>query len=243
MPKKKERERFHFDQLRKALPNIPAIDATETEAPDFLLIAPGIRLGIEVTAFDLPPASGERPGKEIRSLRERVVSMAEGIYRQAGGPALYVSVIFSSTLQLSKEQVRPMAAALADVILSRRVPLSVHEPTLRLDFGEVPPGILHIRVHGSVDGADKLWSVSSGGWVAPILPDHIKVNIARKSKMAGRARKRCDELWLVIVHDYFSELSEEARAFSYLAPFDKIWLLDPSIPSAIELKRGEPSPP
>jgi hypothetical protein len=241
---KKERERFYYDRLRIAIPSIPAIMPTEPDPPDFLITTPDIRLGIELTGFHLPPPPGKRPGQEIQSLRERVVRTAEQFYRQAGGPALYVRVMFSDNLKLSKAEVRPQAVALANVILSRRVPLSLQEPALLLESSEVPPGILHIGVSGSIDGIDKLWSVSRVFWTAKILTDHINTVIARKSRMVRVARSRCDVLWLVIVHDLFrgtpSELSEEARHSPYTAPFDKIWWLDPHGPSAIELNRINP---
>jgi hypothetical protein len=241
LPRKKERERYYFGQLRRALASLPAGDVTEPEPPDFLITNPNVHLGVELTRFFLPPPHGKRPGQEIQSLRERVVKMAEELYCRAGGPLLYARVMFVDNFELTKDGVRPLAVALANEILSRWVPLSLNEPGLLLGADEASPGIRHIGISGNIDGRDKLWSVSRVFWVLEILPGHIGAIVARKGRIVESARSQCDVLWLVIVHDIFrgapAVLSDEARRFPYATPFDRIWWLEPHVPRAIAIDK------
>ena len=120
----KARERFHFEALRKALPELPSGDVEQGECPDFLLISDGHRLGIELTEFHLSPPPGEPYHQEQQSLEDRTVEIAERLHHEAGGPALYVDVIFHDYPPLTKKDTQPSARAIADAVLNHRVPSS-----------------------------------------------------------------------------------------------------------------------
>ena len=166
--------------------------------------------------------------------------MAEHLYHQAGGPALYVSVSFDDDLLLTKKSTEPLARGIADAVLRCCVPKAPEQPVIEIPREYRPKGISHILLGGSVDGVDRLWDCDAGGWVAPISSEDVAEVIRAKALREPLARSRCDELWLVIVSDEFSraapaEISPEALAASYPAPFDTIiWLL-PHEPRAIGL--------
>ena len=91
----KGRERFYLQQLRSCSIGLPDGETRDSESPDFLIFA-NETLGVEFTEFHFPAEAGERPYQEVQSLQEQVVDIAEDAHASAGGPALYVHVIFRS---------------------------------------------------------------------------------------------------------------------------------------------------
>ncbi len=236
-------ERAYFRRFQAAVPRVAGLVPSEPEPPDFLVETPEGRVGIELTAFYVPPAPGQRPSQEMDALRDRVVQRAERLHAAAGGPALYVSVFFGRDRALRKSDVVPMASALAESLLRRKMPASIHEPGVELGFGDLPEGIAHVHVSGSVNGIDKLWQASGGGWVVQISPDMVQAEIGRKSRSLELGRRQSDELWLVIVHDLAAggdpfELAPDAAAARYVGDFDKLYWFDPHGPLALELPKA-----
>jgi hypothetical protein len=166
----KDRERRYLTALRHCLHDLPLGEASESERQDFFLGLRPTRIGIEFTEYHHPPSQGERPHQEIQSLQDRIVGLAENLHHEAGGPGLYVTGIFGSHGRLSKETVGPIAKTLAAAVLSLDVPRSKHDESVEIPRDLLPPEIAHVRVHGSVDGTDKLWQGGAGGWVAEIGP-------------------------------------------------------------------------
>jgi hypothetical protein len=152
----KGRERFYLDRLRACSIGLPAAEARDSESPDFVINADPT-LGVEFTEFHLPADPGERPHQEVQSLQERVIAIAEDAHASAGGPALYVHAIFGRHGRLAKRTVRQIGETLADVLLSFPVPRSMDNGSVDIPKTLLPPEIAHVRVHGSVDGIDRLW--------------------------------------------------------------------------------------
>ena len=237
----KARERFYVKALCKAVVELSTCEVQDHESPDFLLDRNGHRLGVELTAFHFPPASGDRPHQEQQSLKDRIVEAAQRLHHAAGGPALYVSVYFDGHQTLTKKDTKPLAQAIADAVLNYPVPNSVKDPSIEIPWDHRPERIAGIRIHGSLNSVDKLWQSDNGGWVAEISSDHVAQVVRTKAGRVSLARRNCDELWLVIVEDLASnaapaEISKEALETTYEAPFDRlIWLL-PHGPQAIDLR-------
>jgi hypothetical protein len=238
----KERERFYLQRLRACSIGLPDGEARDSESPDFLIFAKET-LGVEFTEFHLPAGPSERPHQEVQSLQEQVVDIAEDAHASAGGPALYVHVIFGRHGRLAKRTVRQIGETLADVLLSFPVPRSMSDGSVDVPRALLPPEIAHVRVHGSVDGVDRLWQCGYGSWVAPVTAPHIQTEIDRKRRKALLARRKCDRLWLVIVQDlgteaHACELTDAAQVGPYEHPFDRLLWLEPHTPSAVDLGGG-----
>ncbi len=238
----KVRERYYLDAVLRALADTPSSEAFhDSETPDFLADTATGRLGIEITAFHLPPATGNRPHQEQQSLKDRIVERAKELHQAAGGSAFYVSVHFNPNLPLSRKKVGPLAEAIASCVQASDVPCTVNEPAVTVPWGKRPRETVAIHIQRSVDGKDLLWHADGGGWVMPVSSEHIEEVIGKKTKSLIKARRDCDELWLVIVNDNFSiaaqaEITEEACSATYKCPCDRlIWLL-PNGPQAIDLK-------
>ncbi|GFO58177.1 hypothetical protein GMST_05020 [Geomonas silvestris] len=238
----KDRERYCLSQLRKCLSAIPAVEPFEPEPPDFLFRTDDGNLGIELTSFFYPPDPSEQPQQQLQSLRKYITKKAEEFHAEAGGPALYVSVYFNDHYQLRNKDVARIAGQLANSVLAASVPRVLQAQNVYLSSSmELPPEIIDVRVNGSVDGTDRLWYATSSGWVAPISPDHVQLEINRKLPKAVAARKLCDEFWLVIVNDAFekgapAELTDAARTHTYTHTFDRLLWLEPHIPRVLDLR-------
>jgi hypothetical protein len=235
----KERERFYLQQLRSCSIGLPDGETQDSESPDFLIFA-NETLGVEFTEFHLPAGPDERPYQEVQSLQEQVVDIAEDAHASAGGPALYVHVIFGRHGWLAKRSVHQIGETLAGVLLSFPVPRSIHDSSVDMPRRLLPPEIAHVRVHGSVDGVDRLWQCGYGSWVAPITVPHIQTEIDRKRRKAPVARRKCDWLWLVVVQDlgteaHACELTAAAQLGPYQHPFDRLLWLEPHAPSAVDV--------
>jgi hypothetical protein len=217
----------------------------EPEPPDFVFLDDR-RLGIELTMFHLPPKAGAAPYHEWQSLKDRIVAQAERLHSEAGGPALYVNVIFHERQRLRKKDIQPFARELANALLAYSVPERFHPTGIRIPWRCRPKWAAGILIHGSVDGIDKLWHADEGGWVTQITSAHISEVVRNKASREPLARTRCDELWLVIVNDNFghaaqAEISDEARSATYNGPFKRLLWLLPYVPRAIDLELTRPA--
>jgi hypothetical protein len=236
----KERERFYLAALRACGVSLPNGDPLEPDPPDFLLDPTGKRLGIEMTVFYYPPVPGKPPQQEVQSLRDRIMALAERSYSGSGGPALYVNAVFNDQFRLRKAEMSRVADALVTAISAIDVPPSIEDGRRTVPVYLLPREIPHVSILGSVDGIDRLWQAGSGGWVAPITPEHVQREVERKASII-RNVGGCAELWLVIVHDPFSgaaaaELTTAAQYHVYSTQFDRLLWLEPHAPRAIELR-------
>lgn len=235
----KDRERFYLARLRDCFYGIPEGQPIEPEPPDFVF--GDHHLGIEFTEFYLPPDSGNRPQQEISSLRDQIMEQAERLHHASGGPALYVSAVFNDHCPLRKRDLPRLAQIVSNAVLSTSVPASVYVGSVAVERSRLPSEIPHIDIYSSVDGVDRLWQGGSGSRVDAIQPKHVQTEIDRKAQKAGLARKRCRELWLVIVHDLFRGgtpacITEAAINHLYQHNFNKVIWFEPHVPRAWTLQ-------
>jgi hypothetical protein len=228
----KQQERFYLDALRQAMPNLAVGQATPSETPDFLLSSHGRTIGIEFTLIHLPPSAGERPHQETQALKDRIVARAAKLHDDANGPALYVTVFFRPRAALNKGLVDQAAQGIARAVSSVAGSAVAHGVNEEPRWQTLPQEVVHISIQRSINGIDKLWHADAGGWVAEILPEHIREVVATKVRMHSAARQRCDELWLVIVNDVFSraaqaELGASITQAVFEHPFDRLLVLVP----------------
>ena len=238
----KARERWYLDALLRVLPDAPPSKAFEdSETPDFIFNDPNRRLGVEITTFHLPPPAGQRSHQEQQSLKNQIVERAQEWHHAAGGPALYATVSFHPNSPLRKSHVTPLAKSIAESVLVADVPSSFTDPEVTIPWDKLPREIVDVHIQGSVNGDGPLWQSDAGGFVAQVAPEDVAAVVDGKAKALNKARLACDELWLVIVNDEFSnaapaDISESARETTYKCLCDRlIWLL-PHGPQIIDLK-------
>lgn len=239
----KDLERYHLQQLFRAL-GLPGVeDARAGEAPDFVLMVSGRRVGVELTAFHMPATAGQRGAKEIDGLRDLSVDCARRRFRERGGPALYVHIDFDHDGHINKRAALQRGEELAALLLESPLPRSITEGAWAPPDHLLPPTVVRCRVLASVDGSDELWDGGGGGWVAPIHPPLVQAVLDAKDSGISRYRTRCDSVWLVIVNDPFRggqpvELSEGALAHAYSYRFDRALWLEAVAPHAHDLRRS-----
>ena len=152
---------------------------------------------------------------------------------------MYVKALFRPGQPLYKKDVARLAEQVCDAVRSAPAPGSVSE-VLEVKWQHLPREIASIRVRGSVNGEDRLWSADHAGWVAVVQPAQVQHELSRKAPTAAAARLWCDELWLVIVNDpftgaAFAELADAAREAVYAYPFDRAIWLEPHDGRAFQL--------
>jgi hypothetical protein len=152
-----------------------------------------------------------------------------------------VSVFFNNSAKLTKRNSSSIVQALAETVLSTKVPTTIEEGPVRVPQSELPDLIGGITIWASVDGHDRLWSADSGGWVTGVQPHHIQAILDAKAACLALARKKCSSVWLVIVNDLFTraapaELDETASMTEYIHGFDRLFWLETHEPRTIELK-------
>lgn len=239
----KERERRYFDLVRRCV-DLPTEPLREAEPPDFVVGAPPRAVGVELTEYHHPAEPGSRSFQEVQSLKERIVERAEKLYAANGGPALYLTAIFGRHGSLYKRDVPRVARALADAVSAVEVPRSVAEGKVDIPWESLPREIATAWVFGSVDGHDRLWKPDHVGWVQSIQPEHLQAELNRKERVVPLARLKCNEVWLVMVHNSTrgapSEVHEETLKQSYRSSFDRVLWLDPHGPQARDLSVSAP---
>jgi hypothetical protein len=223
-------ERHYLDRAMGLLEFRPSAEIRASETPDFLVPSGEQQIGIEVTAFYLREPNARQSHQARQGLQKIAVEQARRGFRASGGPALYVTVSFVQNRDLTKERAYALGPVLAKLVSGVRLPYSVHDATVCVDLHDLPPEIVHVSIHGSVDSSDELWYPTDSGWVAAIERSDIYAEIRRKTAALHIIRGRCDQAWLLIVNDGFRggapcELSADARHFGFCSPFDRtLWL-------------------
>lgn len=235
----KDRERHYLTLLRRCV-ELPPQEVAGPEPPDFLLGDPPSCVGIELTEYHHRSDNGGLSFQAIQSLKWRIVERAEQIYSESGGAALYLTAIFGSHGRLTKRAVPRIAQQLAEAVLAVRVPSSVRDDPVYIPWNLLPDEIAKAWVHASIDGVDRLWQPDHTGWVAKVSPEHVQAEIDRKQRVVEAARRHCNTLWLVLVHNQTRgapcELSDAAIGAKYISGFDRVLWMDPHGPRTRDLR-------
>jgi hypothetical protein len=214
---------FELINLRATQPIV------ESETPDFFAVLDGAQIGIEVTRFYLSQAGVIQVPQARFSMEQLAVEQAWQMHKSQGGPALYVSVHFTSRQPLTKRRAYELSALLAEAVAQARVPMRLDEGHVRIDQN-LPPEIWGVSILRSFNGEDGLWHRTTAGWLDRVERAHIGAEISRKAASLPAIRTKCVVSWLPIVNDPFRgapfcELSSEARKLGFQSPFDRtVWL-------------------
>jgi hypothetical protein len=225
-------ERWHLEQLLRALEIVPDEPPEKTERPDFLLSVDGRQIGVEHTEFFLPPQPGTPPPQRIHSLQRLAVEEARRRFRDRGGPALYVHPTFNSSRGPFKTaDAYELSGRFAELVWDNGWPGAVSEGARRFEVWREIPEIHSYSVIASVDGVDELWRGGGGGWVAMLDPAQIEVCLTSKSKAHAAYSQRAPELWLLVANDITRggqpcELGPSAQSQIYGSPFNRVFWLE-----------------
>jgi hypothetical protein len=223
---KKQRELVYFDLLREVYEEIPHGTACVQERPDFVVDGPAGRIGIEITRYFRPTASGRRPLQEQFSLQHQIAQRAQREFARLGGEQLSVQIVFRPGVDINKSDVVISANELANALAT----VAMTETLTRIDLAnyEWPTAVLSVYARKCLGRERSHWRPATAAWVRRLGSEDIQQEIVRKEGSLGSYGSELSEVWLLIVADgsAFVELSDEARTYLYRAQFDRVLFLD-----------------
>jgi hypothetical protein len=242
-PTKKEIESEYLDRFRLAFPNFPEGRIESTEEPDFLVHRTDTTLGIEITELHRESPPGVRPQQASEAMRHRVVLRAQQLYELRGLPAVHVSVHMNTNFEIAKAEVEPLALAICDLV-ARNLPevgRSSREEFDWINREYFPEELAEISVHQLAGIARTFFSCPDVTWVPTLKAADIARALAGKESKYEAYRRRCQEVWLLIISDSDSmstwfEHDSDQLSEPIKSRFDRIFLFKQFSKRITELK-------
>lgn len=242
----KEREQWQVARFKNTCPEFPQGEILPTEEPDFLVESSGVKVGIELTGLYRTDSDNKLPRQASESLRKQIVDRAQSLYKEAGGPELWVSVYFSAFESLSKSRVPHIASRLESLVRAANV---ADDGNVRLEADWDTPDFhdeinsIHIRRLAILTKG--FWNVPDAAFVPDCEPNQIQELIDKKNKRLTSYRNYCDVIWLVIVVDGFALSStvnfrEAVRNHSFTSDFDRVFIFENANERSFELRVHSP---
>jgi hypothetical protein len=241
MNNKKQFELYHLNNFKKSCPIFPQGKIIKSEKPDFLIPDSAKILGIEHTViYEVKNAYGVIP-KEQDSLKNAILHSAQEIYKAKYKDPLLISVLFDEHIKLGKNKVNELGKIIAEIAANN----------CKIDFGpmfcindnnsELPDEIFEIILHKYESTKSVNVDNPKFVWVKTLGANELKNEIFKKEALITEYRKKCDEIWLLMVVDEFDpasifSVSEDAKNFIYETAFDKIFLFNNYTGEYFELK-------
>ena len=205
--------------------------------PDFIVRVKEESIGVDVTDFSTQ-------GDWFKSNGDVDTALERGrqIFRDNGGPALYVRVYFSreperrnQAIKIGKRLAHVVKIMLGHNIMDSR---DYNEDLFFALFSEERflDYVSDIHFDWSVDGKDELWDSPRCAWGPTVVSvEEVQKIIDKKNKKLAGYRRNCESVWLAIdnrLEAGFYAISDEAMQFSYRHDFDRIFW--------IEMRGGNP---
>jgi hypothetical protein len=239
---KKELERWQLERFKKTCPSFPQGEIIESERPDFLIENSAAKVGIELTQLYRSDSHTALPPKATESLRQQVVDRAHSLYKETGGPPLWVTVFFSLVTVLRKSMVTELASRVADLVtavdadMNARIKLEAES-----DASDFPDEIDSIHIRRLPILTEGFWNTWGVGFIPTYNPDQLQEILDRKEKSISSYRDRCDATWLVIVVGGFAisstvNFADSVYNHSYTSSFDRVFVFKNADEKSFELK-------
>ncbi|MCP9492832.1 MAG: hypothetical protein MSG64_00085 [Pyrinomonadaceae bacterium MAG19_C2-C3] len=241
---RKAREQWQIERFRAICPVFPKGDINPCEKPDFLVEDDAGVIGIELTELYRTTPADQLPMQVSESLANRVVQQAQTIYEERGGAVLWVSVAFGIHAKLQKNHVSELAYKLANIIINTDITpdeyIRVENDYFDTDFFPEDIASIHIRKLNHI--TEGFWSVPTAAFIPDCSSGEIQQIIDKKNILYPSYRKKCQEAWLVVVHEVSLsstfKFSDEVLNHSYSSLFERTFLYGNFSPSALELNGG-----
>jgi hypothetical protein len=243
----KKTERDQLESFLRSRPDLRLTTPVDLEEPDFLFTHGATRLGIELTQFS-PWRDGSRfISEEQESLRNRVMNAARRIFESNSLISLHVDATFNDSHPLKQGRVADLAQEIADYLARNAVDAEIYaeipflapeNPGRLAEIAAINPFRVPERSYGA-------WCAGQAGWVSQAEEKHFTRILAQKERRLESYRRRCDEVWLVVVFDVTagSDHVEGPRApveFQLKTGFDRIFSLDRIGDRCVEIPCRQP---
>ena len=223
---KKLRERKAIDALRAFYPKFPDGPVEATEEPDFIVHARSGAVGIEITEYFGPERIDGSPLQEQESLCHQIANVATRMCIEFSVPNLYVAVSFERERRIVKKDVVPVAEAISKMVSDSAA--DVDWSLKVVNDGQLPECIDDILIYRPAGLPEPFVGFTATTWVPPVAEGHLKQAVLKKEKKLAAYRRRCSEVWLVIVIDGFRIASQSelpADVARVTTAFDRVIVL------------------
>lgn len=221
------------------MPHLATAQIEPGESPDFVIVLPTSRIGIEITRHSPQHTPGHPHPKEQDSLQQQSMAMAERLWYASQSAALDVSAHFLDHRPLTKARVPILAAEIVDYLAPEVAALDLFKwSTLRC--GTALRELYSLFVLRVPDPSYGLWRAGAGGWVRHASEADIRSLVASKEPKAGAYRARADEVWLLITFQHMDagDVLESPIApvsFRLTTSFGRVFTLDIASGRVVEI--------
>lgn len=210
---KQEKELFYVNSLwtfDKSLPR-GTIDLPKPPAPDLILHSANKKIGIEVTEMWQEWSKGVDP-TEQEGFRSYIVRKAQKFYKKTGNPNVSVSVFFSHSHPLKKDDVRSIIEKLVEIVCRNIPDKDLGKWEIQNYGNSLPDQVSSLRVVRR-DASRLHWKKIWSTYVPDLPARQVAQRLERKEPNLPGYLKFCDECWLVMVVGGFSASSTLAATF------------------------------
>ncbi len=191
------REDKHFELFRKYISPVNLGNIQKSESPDFLFDYKGKKVGLEHTEIFLEK---DYPLQAKENVEDDIAKLATEYADKKGYFPSRTKILFGDIKGLSKSQRTEVAHKLADYVQFERL-ASSKDPFHQL---ELHPNVKQVRsVYATLmpDGFENHYFPVRAGWVKTDATEEAANALIKKSKKVDAYKKKCDEVWLLIVAD------------------------------------------
>jgi hypothetical protein len=227
-------ERAHLQRFRENFPDFPEGAIIPYERPDFLVITPQGRIGVELREYHVEELDGGR-GSRMRaqeSTEDRVLRTASEQHQSKGLPPVAVHVLWNPHQPFSRRKIQELAAVLAAMVqehlpeLGHEVAIRRHHPAWR----SLPQEVASLRVDRRVNFSKNSWTSVRAAFVPTLTPSELQKIMRDKEAKMPSYRQECRKVWLLIVARGFEpsthvDLGPEVEAHEFETSFDRVFFL------------------
>jgi hypothetical protein len=140
-----------------------------------------------------------------RSARHKIIEEAKRIYDLKGLPHLVVHVHFDYRFHCGQSEVHAFSERLAHLtecsVREHKLPCIWRCDEIRLN------GVHLLEIRRTTKMPNSYWSAPWASFVPEVSPAQLQSILDKKSKLCAEYRKKCAEVWLVIVMNRFDPSS------------------------------------
>jgi hypothetical protein len=231
---KKEQELFWLERAAGVRPDLFTGEPVPGESPDFVLVADGLRLGVEITRYSPHRVHGASIPEQQGSLQHQALQMARRSFQRRCSTSLRVQAVFSHDVFRQPTELRALADAISEYLASRIAvaPIWTRVEWTANDKIELPPQLFHPAATVMPSPEFVHWAPAGAGWVLNAGIAEIARITAIKEPHVTRYRQGCSALTLLIVFEGRPQLARAVHApvepidFSVSTNFDHVLCLD-----------------
>jgi hypothetical protein len=223
----KAAEQFYLEEFKKNYSAFPCGDIDPHERPDFLIRTGDRVIGVEVTEYFRDMAGTvQTPLQQREAVRRKIMNQAKSIADQRGGLSGLVFVHFDLDFYRKTSEISATATELVNVA-ERRFQNGEADMFIRRYEIDIP-GVAGVSIN-KLRGLKSYWKDPLASFVPTVTPQQLQHILDQKSPLSGEYKKKCDEIWLLIVMNRFQASSyamipAEISHHAYVHDFDSAFL-------------------